>query len=121
MSSTKKVLVIPKSSSGLDARDEEHAEAKYIPTEAEERLLKKLAELKEQHAKELKEAKAQARREAFAAKKPELKISNKGCVQINGIRRFPITLYKNEWEKIFEIIPEIKEFIKTNSDKLASI
>ena len=117
-----KILTIPKTASSPASKEVEvEAVAKYIPTEAEELLLKKLAELKEQHAKELKEAKAQARREAFAAKKPELKISNKGCVQINGIRRFPITLYKNEWEKIFEIIPEIKEFIKTNSDKLASI
>lgn len=93
----------------------------YVPTPEEEHLLKQLKQLKEKHAAELKEAKAKARREAFAAKIPTLKISNKGCVQVNGIRRFPITLYKNEWEKIFEIIPDIQKFIEVNNNDLASI
>ena len=93
----------------------------YVPTPEEELLLEQLKLLKEKHAEDLKAAKAKARREAFAAKIPTLKISNKGCVQINGIRRFPITLYKNEWEKIFEIIPDIKTFIEVNCDALASI
>lgn len=93
----------------------------FSPSSNEEALLQQLAALKAKHVLELKEAKAQARREAFAAKKPTLKISTKGCVQINGIRRFPITLYKNEWEKIFGIIPDIKTFIVVNNDSLASI
>lgn len=93
----------------------------YVPSPKEEELLKRLEMLKQQHQKELDEAKKQARREAFAAKVPTIKISTKGCVQINGIRRFPITLYKNEWEKIFDILPDIKLFIKTNDEQLASI
>ena len=99
----------------------EDASCEYIPTAKEEQLLEQLAKLKASHAKQLKEAKAQARREAFAAKVPTLKVSAKGCVQINGIRRFPITLYKNEWEKIFGMLPAIKEFIKTNDSQLTSI
>ena len=30
-----------------------------------------------------------------------LKVSNKGCVQINGIRKFPISLYAEELDIIF--------------------
>lgn len=51
-------------------------------------------------------------------KKVELKVSPKGCVQINGIRRFPITLYKQEMLKILEIADEINEFIHDNNFEL---
>lgn len=52
-------------------------------------------------------------------KKIVIKVSQKGCVQINGIRRFPITFYKNEWEQIFSMADEIKQFIVDNDDALA--
>ena len=48
-----------------------------------------------------------------------VKVSQKGCVQINGIRRFPITFYKNEWEQIFAMKDEIVQFIEDNDDLLA--
>ena len=51
-------------------------------------------------------------------KKIELKVSPKGCVQINGIRRFPITLYKQEILKILEMADEINSFINDNNFEL---
>ncbi len=48
-----------------------------------------------------------------------VKVSQKGCVQINGIRRFPITFYKNEWEQIFAMKDEIVQFIEDNDHLLA--
>ena len=48
-----------------------------------------------------------------------VKVSQKGCVQINGIRRFPITFYKNEWEQIFAMKDEIERFIEENDHLLA--
>lgn len=51
-------------------------------------------------------------------KKVELKVSPKGCVQINGIRRFPITLYKQELSKILEMAEEINDFIIKNNFEL---
>ena len=48
-----------------------------------------------------------------------VKVSPKGCVQINGIRRFPITFYKNEWEQIFAMKDEILQFIGENDHLLA--
>ena len=49
-----------------------------------------------------------------------VKVSPKGCVQINGIRRFPVTFYKNEWEQIFGMKDEIEQFIVDNNHLLAS-
>ena len=51
-------------------------------------------------------------------KKIELKVSPKGCVQINGIRRFPITLYKEEITKILDMSDDIYEFIQNNENEL---
>lgn len=47
-----------------------------------------------------------------------VKVSQKGAVQINGLRRFPVTFYKGEWETIFENIDRIKQFIKDNDSQL---
>ena len=52
-------------------------------------------------------------------KKVNIVVSQKKCVQINGMRKFPITFYKNEWEQIFAMKDEIEQFIKDNDDLLA--
>ena len=49
----------------------------------------------------------------------KLKVSDKGAVSVYGIRRFPITFYKGEWEKIFNLVPQLQEFIAKNEDDLA--
>lgn len=48
-----------------------------------------------------------------------LKVSEKGAVQINGIRRFPITLYKGEMNKILDNAGMIMEFMRDNDELLA--
>ena len=53
-------------------------------------------------------------------KKTVIKVSPKGCVQINGIRRFPVTFYKNEWEQIFGLKAEIEQFIVDHNHELAT-
>jgi hypothetical protein len=52
-------------------------------------------------------------------KKIVVKVSPKGCVQVNGIRKFPITFYKNEWETLFSLRDRIEDFIVENEDALA--
>ena len=49
-----------------------------------------------------------------------IKVSPKGCVQINGIRKFPVTFYKNEWEQIFGLKAEIEQFIIDHDNELAT-
>ena len=64
---------------------------------------------------------ALVQQQAVAAKKKTVvKVSQKGCVQINGIRRFPVTFYKNEWKQIFAMKDEIEQFIVDNDHLLAT-
>ena len=49
-----------------------------------------------------------------------VKVSPKGCVQVNGIRKFPISFYKNEWETIFSLQERIETFIVDNNEALAT-
>ena len=77
---------------------------------SKEELMAELNEMKEQ-MKRIKEKKET---------KPKLKVSEKGCVQINGIRRFPFTFYVNEIQKIFDMKEEIEEFIENNKNDLAT-
>ena len=70
---------------------------------------------------QLKAEKKKNARLAMAQKSPEIKVSPKGAVQINNIRRFPITFYVNEWNKIFDMVDELKTFIADNEQHLAKI
>ncbi len=47
-----------------------------------------------------------------------LKVSEKGGVSLYGVGRFPVTLYKEQWRKILEMVPEIEAFIKENESRL---
>lgn len=47
-----------------------------------------------------------------------IKVSDKGCLQINGLRRFPFTFYKNEITKILSMSTEIQTFINQNEKNL---
>ena len=49
-----------------------------------------------------------------------VKVSPKGGVQVNGIRKFPISFYKNEWETIFSLQERIESFIADNDEALAT-
>jgi hypothetical protein len=47
-----------------------------------------------------------------------LKVSEKGAVSVYGMGRFPVTLYKEQWEKLLAMSDEIKGFIAENKDRL---
>ena len=49
-----------------------------------------------------------------------VKVSPKGCVQVNGIRKFPITFYKDEWATLFSLRERIESFIGENESLLSS-
>jgi hypothetical protein len=65
-----------------------------------------------------------AENDALKAKKSErklgLKVSEKGAVSLTGMRRFPTTLYKLEWFRVFDMVDEIKAFIKANESRLST-
>jgi hypothetical protein len=47
-----------------------------------------------------------------------LKVSEKGAVSLYGIRRFPITFYADEWERIFDMVENVREFIREHEGSL---
>jgi hypothetical protein len=62
-----------------------------------------------------------AENEALKAKErrgTRLAISEKGGVSLYGLRRFPITLYREEWERILGMADEIRAFLRENAAKL---
>jgi hypothetical protein len=47
-----------------------------------------------------------------------MKVSEKGGVSIYGLGRFPVTLYKEQWEKLLDMSDDIRAFIQENVSKL---
>lgn len=47
-----------------------------------------------------------------------MKVSEKGALSLYGLGRFPITLYKEQWEKVLGMSDEIRSFISDNASKL---
>ena len=47
-----------------------------------------------------------------------LKVSEKGALSVYGLGRFPVTLYKEQWNKLLEMTDDIRAFIKANDARL---
>jgi hypothetical protein len=63
------------------------------------------------------------RAENEALKKPargqmSLKVSEKGALSVYGLGRFPVTLYREQWEKLLAITDQIRQFIQDNTHLL---
>lgn len=66
-------------------------------------------------------AELQAQLEAERSKEKKgtyLKVSEKGGVSLYGIRRFPITFYIEEWQRILDLEPEIRAFLAEHEGEL---
>ena len=72
---------------------------------------------------ELKAELEKLRAENAALKKPSagrvyLKVSEKGGLSVYGLGRFPVTLYREQWEKLLGLSDDIKNFIRDNDSTL---
>lgn len=72
---------------------------------------------------ELKSEIERLRAENEALKKPSrgrvyLKVSEKGGLSVYGLGRFPVTLYREQWEKLLGMAEEIRNFIRENEHAL---
>ena len=47
-----------------------------------------------------------------------LKVSEKGALSVYGLGRFPVTLYKGQWERLLATAEQIRAFIEANQDRL---
>ena len=72
---------------------------------------------------ELQEENERLRAQVEALKRPargqmSLRVSEKGAVSVYGLGRFPVTLYREQWEKLLAMSDEIRQFIQENSARL---
>jgi len=71
---------------------------------------------------ELQAELARLRAENEVLKRPRgqmaLKVSEKGALSVYGLGRFPVTLYREQWEKLLAMADEIRRFIQQNDHSL---
>jgi hypothetical protein len=48
----------------------------------------------------------------------QLKVSPKGAVSLYGLGRFPVTLYREQWERVLAMGDEIRAFITRHDAEL---
>jgi len=61
------------------------------------------------------QAENQRLKEACNAKL-SLKVSEKGALSVYGLGRFPVSLYRGQWERLLAMGDQIKAFIAQNKD-----
>jgi DNA recombination-dependent growth factor C len=81
--------------------------APETPTPSPDDFQKRIAEL---------EAKLKEQETKHAT---SLRVSEKGCVSLYGMRRMPITFYAQEWMTLFEKAEDILNFIEANREALS--
>ena len=47
-----------------------------------------------------------------------LRVSEKGALSVYGLGRFPVTLYREQWEKLLGMADQIRQFIADNDSRL---
>lgn len=68
----------------------------------------------------LQEENSRLRAEKATAGGLGYRVSAKGAVSVYGMGRFPVTLYREQWEKLFAHKGQIEGFIRENAAKLSS-
>ena len=78
-----------------------------------------MPETEEDLKQQIEDLKAQLASEKAGAKKNiYLQVSKKGGVSLYGIRRFPITFYFEEWNRILDMEPDIRKFLAEHESEL---
>jgi len=60
------------------------------------------------------------RQEKASAGKLSCKVSEKGAVSVYGMGRFPVTLYREQWERLFAHREVVEAFIVANAKHLST-
>ena len=63
-----------------------------------------------------------AQAKAATVRKISYKVSEKGAVSVYGLGRFPVTLYRSQWEALDapEAVEARRQFIAANADRLTT-
>jgi hypothetical protein len=72
---------------------------------------------------ELKAEIERLRAENEALKKPargqlSFRVSEKGALSVYGLGRFPVTLYREQWDKLLGIADQLRQFMAENDHLL---
>ena len=49
-----------------------------------------------------------------------LKVSEKGALSVYGLGRFPVTLYKEQWNKLLDMTEDLRAFITKELERVNS-
>ena len=82
-------------------------------------ILPNLAQQNELLKAQIAEMQAQLA-QANQPKRLTMKVSEKGALSIYGLGRFPVTLYRGQWERLATAMPDIKVFMSQNAALLAT-
>ena len=82
-------------------------ELKTMPTEEE--MQAEIAKLK---------AENEALKKPVSRGQMSMKVSEKGALSVYGLGRFPVTLYREQWEKLLGMSEQIRQFIEDNDAQL---
>lgn len=66
-----------------------------------------------------KAMKAQAERAKPKPEGPYCTIGPKGGISVQGLQRWPVTLYANQWPRLLEFGPDILQYIEEHKDELS--
>jgi hypothetical protein len=83
-------------------------------------VLKNLMQEREERERELNELREQLAK--LKAAKPikalSFKVGDKGGLSVYGMGRFPVTLYKEQWERLLDHKEVILEYIAENASRM---
>ena len=48
----------------------------------------------------------------------QFKVGEKGGVSVYGLGRFPVTLYYEQWLRLLDAAPQLREFLESNKSRL---
>jgi hypothetical protein len=48
----------------------------------------------------------------------DFKVGEKGGVSVYGLGRFPVTLYYEQWNRLLDASPKLREFMEENKSRL---
>ena len=83
----------------------------YLASNNSSSIEARLAQLEAENAALRAKAAAKIRPVSF-------KVSEKGAISVYGLGRFPVTLYKSQWERLMGDMAKLQEFIAANAERL---
>jgi hypothetical protein len=48
----------------------------------------------------------------------DFKVGEKGGVSVYGLGRFPVTLYYEQWVRLLDAVPRLRQFLEENKSRL---